>query len=154
MRYNGANAMDTLERSLLITDISSDLYDGKQVVVDDLAAISIPVRSPVICRLFYRTSLKGRGMRMAAYLNGELVLQVQYDGQPGLRVEKCDITRYLESGQNELRCRCLVSRLPHVEDQDEGIIVVEGGGATAIKKTFRATGDLEPYDMAWLLRLT
>jgi hypothetical protein len=140
---------------VLITDISAALYDQKEVVIDDLAAVAVPVRLPVVCRLFYKSNLKNRGMRMAAYVNGQTVGAISYTGarHSDAHSISVDLDSYLRKGPNEFRCRCLVSRLPFAKVSDEALLIVESEGAVVIRKPFLATGDLEPYDMGWSLLL-
>jgi len=134
-----------------ITELHHRFVTEGSLSIADLSKIVIPASRPLHCDLFYKSIRPTTGSRITAFLNGQEVANIVYDGNKGTKTVRVDLTKRLKSGVNELRCRCLVSNFPLENQSDEGLMWIRRHDDTIIRKKYSTMGVLEPFDQIWKL---
>src|SRR5437868_9178225 len=115
--------MDT-SSLIQITTISDDLAERGHFTIDDLAKLVVPVRRPVNCEIIFKTPFISNGARATVYVNGREAIRLGFAEEMGTKTVRCDLTKLLTQKVNELRCRCLVSRIHLTDKCEEGLLII------------------------------
>jgi hypothetical protein len=136
-----------------ITEVSAAFRETGTVEVGELRDLVVPIPAELTCEAYFDSPLPTKGTRLIVGVNGEDVIELSYDGAPGQRQGRVEISDHLAPGANELRVRCLVSCTPLDRVADAGEVWLRSSESTIIRKRFSTKGSLEPFDLRWTLFL-